>query len=610
LKLIAELKLTYHCKSLDTDEGKKLCSMRKKLNAVEVMLVTGANLMNKDCGKRENEFTTKDMVRDYIIIIDKMRNENNGFYAFLGKSKYYNFSKLKRFEEDNKSLNACLMGLRKAFIWYSMNSLEIEDDLDLHYIWILSKIVEDSQVGEIYKLINEFYIYLYGYVNVVGDLQHIYNLVFENLGISDYELDYIQIEQIKSLILENYQRQKVNEKFYRKTKDNRSLDGEYIEENPDLAFFKKVNLFEFNYRATDLINLTVDEVSQNNYNFELRERQIISSYEVASTLTNNLGVAERVNQRMSKEYFGKDYIPLRDRIDYNSTVNDLHKHYNEMFEKNSTDTRKVLSHHFYMLLYKMNNETRNDFVDLENENGTNFKIRDPFYFSTAYLNKEYHTTMGSIHMFRREMLSSTRKPPEYLVDGLIPDAYAEIKVEFYEEMKILVEIFCEKFKYFHEKISSITKDVVNFPVVNNHVSDFNFYMSYAIRRVQGVIEDQLNEVVRRTPGSSLLTDMIYPDWVQKKWVGWYSYLYFLNKDGAFHGFETKSYFSRMKVSFPKQESGYKGSIHYSIFKNYSFGVAIVLDEKKPKIMVYSRFETEDIYKAPGKYLTEQSNSSK
>jgi hypothetical protein len=94
LKLIAELKLTYHCKSLDTDEGKKLCSMRKKLNAVEVMLVTGANLMNKDCGKRENEFTTKDMVRDYIIIIDKMRNENNGFYAFLGKSKYYNFSKL------------------------------------------------------------------------------------------------------------------------------------------------------------------------------------------------------------------------------------------------------------------------------------------------------------------------------------------------------------------------------------------------------------------------------------------------------------------------------------------------------------------------------------
>lgn len=600
IKLISELKKTFTCTNdyYSDDEARAKCSLRKKLNSIEVFLISGANLMSKECGYRDVEFTSRETIKEYLNLKEKMKIHYKGNIIILGKEKYFDFSEFRNIEKDNFDLNSCIVAIKKSMHWFSINRLEIDDDLDLHYVWILAKLIDDSGASEAYKVVYEYYKYMYGNLNIIGDYTYLYDLIFSHYGFSDFDRDYLEIEQIRNLILDNPEKKANHDYFYKKKLNYSSLQGGYIVDDIEKYYFKSISLFEYNQAQVDLINNAVNEMCTNPDNSEVKERELVSTYEILYSVFGMKALLPTLEQRMKTEHNGKDFYPLRDHIDYKETLKNVSEIHDQILTKNTTDKDKIFEFEYYKLLRTMNEETYHDIVDYEDSNINNTKIRDPLYISNNYIRKEYDTTLGAVHLYRRRKKIKSQTQPEYTKPGYIPEVVVETKRFFYREMKALSEHFIDTHIKFEDKINKITKGAIHNPVILNRLMLFKERFNKALSIIDSASSLQLSQSKKPHHLKEDLRNLIYSDPESGKWKGWFADLYTINNNSPFYKFKSQKWYGRLQVSPPNSKINYKGAILYSVMKGFAYGTVIVLDEDIFKIMMYGRFNIEDVYKNP------------
>ena len=459
-----------------------------------------------------------------------------------------------------------LSNLYKAIKWMTSFKFDLFDDM--HFIWFLAKLINDSDSLELYNGIVDFIYYFYEGNTETLNFSEIYK-IGAKIGINSFKISEDDKMLLTNTILESFR--KINLNF---------LTENYTKESEDI---KKERLTTITFFPT-----TVSVIDWFNNNLiDKRKKRSISMSDALYAIFNTYGEKDLIDARVkqkAEQMDGQRFIKFRDGVDYLYRLDGLKKEVQTSMNITPEKWRHSFETNYILMLQKLNkNIEPNEKI-----------IKDKVASAKIGL-----TCLGSFLHFKAESDQNKIKVKETCKHGKFLEFYIEPVEEFYNEAILLLEELSNKvskaseiteksnFKVLrydniiYNKINSLRDsmnlllkgiNIQNNKKVNNEVEDSN-YNEYT-----ETIE-KLNQIITTTG---------------KDYDGWYSKLLHSpahkNESGT-DFMEYSSYIHTYFINYPNKGLGDPGLVSYEVLKHNKVGLILVYDEKEKinKLMIFSTY---------------------
>jgi hypothetical protein len=458
-----------------------------------------------------------------------------------------------------------LSNVFRAIRWLQIVRFDIKEDLNA--IWLLGKLLHDSDKQNMFQNVNHMISYLWGQDRESPNVLEIYKLGKE-LGFGDdLQLNPEQTEQLYKKIMAELPHYMPDLGFSTDyiVYSKEALDHmRYTRMHTSYVFTQQYNIEDW------VINKLVDYRKDKN-------RFMIHPYEVTSCIHQPSIFKQFIFNRYEgkKSWQNEQLLPLRDEIDIRENFEKAKYTIKDSMKKDPSKWRNNLLNHYHLLLFRA---TRR------------IKISDDPLFKTPwYKEKMFNTAFAGfthlksdIDIVNRVISVGAGK------EGNFPEVVLEPNYEFYNELYLFFSAFKEQLMQYLVMSEPYLK--LNYKLIKAIYKRHSEDMTYAIQLCQKLAPLQ-NKGKLTDEQKEELKQLIYYNADASAYDGWYYRLFSKGDEKDKYYFSYNVYITRVQTALPVDRFSFAGAMIYAGTKFPDIGVLVKQDphEKKEKLLLYSAY---------------------